>query len=203
MGRRPDIDGRELLLDAALKLFAEQGIEGVSIRAVNREAGLGPASVHYHFGTKEALLDAVLHSYGDVVIDRIKSRAKELAEPGAKTDARDLVSMLAQPYLELVSRRDEHGRAWVRLMSQILQQDPDRLLDRPSAKLTWSAAARAYPEASANDIQRAMRMCLILLVTQLAQTPRSGRNPLDVDLLIDFLSAGLHAALGREGRAIA
>jgi AcrR family transcriptional regulator len=67
MGRRPEIDGRELLLDAALRLFAEQGPEGVSIRAVNREAGLGPASVHYHFGTKEALLDAALHRYGDMV----------------------------------------------------------------------------------------------------------------------------------------
>src|SRR5436190_15716161 len=100
MGRRPDIDGRELLLDAALKLFAEQGIEGVSIRAVNREAGLGPASVHYHFGTKDALLDAVLHRYGDVVMDRIKVRAQELAEPGARTNARDLVVMLAQPYLD-------------------------------------------------------------------------------------------------------
>jgi len=203
MGRRPDIDGRELLLQAALKLFAEQGIEGVSIRAVNREAGLGPASVHYHFGTKEALLDAVLHTYGDVVIDRIKARALELAEPGAKTSARDLVTMLAQPYLDLISRRDDHGRAWVKLMSQLLQQDPDRLLDRPSAKLTWNAAARAYPDASTSDIQRAMRMCLILLVTQLAQAPRSGRNPLDVELLIDFLSAGVDAALGREGRAIA
>ena len=81
MGRRPDIHGRELLLEAALKLFAEQGVEGVSIRAVNREAGLGPASVHYHFGTKEALVEAVLHRYGDTVIDGIKARAKEIAQP--------------------------------------------------------------------------------------------------------------------------
>src|SRR3954469_21712946 len=102
MGRRPDIDGRELLLAAALKLFAEQGIEGVSIRAVNREAGLGPASVHYHFGTKEALLDAVLHQYGDHVLERIKARASELAETDSATDARDLVTMLAEPYVELV-----------------------------------------------------------------------------------------------------
>jgi len=203
MGRRPEIDGRELLLEAALKLFAEQGIEGVSIRAVNREAGLGPASVHYHFGTKEALLDAVLHTYGDVVLERIKTRAKELVAPGAKTGARDLVTMLAEPYLDLISSRDGHGRAWVKLISQLLQQDPNRLLDRRSAKLTRTAAAQAYPDASATDIERAMRMCLILLVTQLAQAPRSGRNPLDVDLLIDFLSAGLDAALGREGRAIA
>lgn len=203
MGRRPGIDGRELLLQAALKLFAEQGIEAVSIRAINREAGLGPASVHYHFGTKQALLDAVLHAYGDVVIDRIKTRAKELSAPGARTTARDLVTMLAEPYLELISNRDENGRAWVRVMSQLLQQDPDRLLDRPSAKLTWNAAAQAYPDASSTDIQRAMRMCLVLLVTQLAQVPRSRRNPLDVDLLIDFLSAGLGAALGGVSRAIA
>ena len=203
MGRRPDIDGRELLLEAALHLFAEEGIEGVSIRAVNREAGLGPASVHYHFGTKEALLDAVLHRYGGAVIDRIKSRAKELAEPDVQPDARDLVTMLAEPYLELVSTRDDNGRAWVRLMSQLLQQDPDRLLDRPSAKLTWNAAAAAYPNASTSDIQRAMRMCLILLVTQLAQAPQGGRTPLDVDLLIDFLSAGLDAALQRRGRVVA
>lgn len=203
MGRRPEIDGRELLLEAALKLFAEQGIEAVSIRAVNREAGLGPASVHYHFGTKEALLDAVLHTYGDVVIDRIKARAKELADPGARADARDLVTMLANPYLEAISSRDERDQAWVRLMGHLLQHDPDRLLDRPSIKLTWGAVANAYPQASSSDIQRATRMCLILLVTQVAQAPRSGRNALDVDLLIDFLSAGLDAALGREGRAIA
>ena len=131
MGRRPEIDGRELLLEAALKLFAEQGIEAVSIRAVNREAGLGPASVHYHFGTKDALLDAVLHTYGEAVIERIKRRAKELSDPSAKTSSCDLVTMLAEPYLDLISSRDEHGRAWVRLMGQLLQQDPDRLLDRP------------------------------------------------------------------------
>ena len=68
-------------------------------------------------------------------------------------------------------------------------------------KEPWSAAAQAYPDASTSDIQRAMRMCLVLLVTQLSQTPRSARNALDIDQLIDFLSAGLDAALGREARA--
>ena len=203
MGRRPGIDGRELLLDAALTLFAEQGIDAVSIRAVNRAAGLGPASVHYHFGTKEALLDAVLHRYGSEVIDRIKTRARELAEPGARVSATDLVSMLAEPYLELISGGDEHGRAWIRLMSQLLQQDPARVLDRASAKLISVAAANAYPNASSTDIHRALRMCLIMLVTQLGHEPRRRRNPLDVDLLLDFLGAGLDATLGRDTRATA
>jgi AcrR family transcriptional regulator len=201
MGRRPDIDGRELLLEAALRLFAEQGIEAVSIRAVNREAGLGPASVHYHFGTKEALLDAVLHRYGDELIDRIKEGAKQFGESGSTADARDLVTMLAEPYLDLVASPGAHGRYWVQLMSQLLQQDPELIIDRPAARFTWNAAARAYPDASLTDIQRALRMCVALLLTQLAHAPRSERSRLDVDLLIEFLSAGLHAVLARSDGA--
>jgi len=203
VGRRPDIDGRELLLEAALRLFAEQGVEGVSIRAVNREAGLGPASVHYHFGTKEALVEAVLHRYGDVVIDRTKQRAREISATDGTWEARDLVTMLAEPYIDLVATRDEQGRSWVRFVSQLLQQDPDRLLDRPSVRLIWGAAHRVYPDADPRDVQRAMRMCLILLVTQLSSTPPGGRGGLDIDLLIDFLSAGLDAALSRRQQATA
>src|SRR3954467_15780187 len=125
MGRRPGIDGRELILTAALKLFSQEGIDGVSIRAVNREAGLGPASVHYHFGTKEALLDAVLHRYGDIVVGRIKDRARELAVADGAHSARDLVIMLAKPYLDLVASQGDDGRAWVKLVGQLLQHDPE------------------------------------------------------------------------------
>jgi hypothetical protein len=111
--------------------------------------------------------------------------------------------MLAEPYLELAESRDRGAQAWVRLMGQLMQQDPDGLLDRPSARLTWAAASHAYPEASASDVRRAMRMCLTLLVTQLAHAPRGGRGAQDVDLLLDFLSAGLHAALAKQTRATA
>ena len=83
-----DIDGRELLLSAALKLFATHGIDAVSIRAVNREAGLGAASAHYHFGTKEALLDAVLEMHVDKVSERVGESAREIASAGNAATAR-------------------------------------------------------------------------------------------------------------------
>lgn len=196
MGRRVGIDGRELILAAALRLFAEQGIDAVSIRAVNREAGLGPASVHYHFGTKEALVDAVIHAYGEPVISSTKARAKEILEADSLVSARDLVTMLAEPYLDLMQAGPE-GIAWVRVIAGLLQSDPGIILDRPSTRLTWNAASRIYPDASPTAVQRAMGMCFTLLVTQLAQTRRTGRRGtgVDVALLIDFLSAGLDAAL--------
>lgn len=51
---------RERLLDAAEQLFADEGIGRTSLRAITLAAGVNVAAIHYHFGSKEALLEAVL-----------------------------------------------------------------------------------------------------------------------------------------------
>ena len=201
MARRSNIDGRELLIAAALKLFAEEGIDGVSIRAINREAGLGPASAHYHFGTKEALVEAVLHIHGDQIVDAVTSRAQALVDSESPVTARDLVQMLAVPYIDLIAAHTKTGHDWIKLVSQTVQSDVDRVTDRNSLRITAQAAARAYPDSTPAQRQRALRMCFTLLVTQLAQfgeavsTRGRAKGKLDLDLLIDFLSGGLDAAL--------
>ena len=198
MGRRPDIDGRQLLLEAALRLFAVDGVEGVSIRAVNREAGLGPASVHYHFGTKDALVDALMQIHGESVTKRIKARAKEITTGNGSPSARDLVLMLAGPYVDVMADGGTLGHDWVRLANQLLQSEPDRVLDRQLTRLTRGAAARVFPDAASDDVARAMRMCFTLLLAQMARPngrTRSATAPPDFDLLVDFLSAGLEATL--------
>ena len=55
-------DTRVKLLDAAERLFALTGIGGTSLRAITSEAGANLASIHYHFGSKEALLEARFRS---------------------------------------------------------------------------------------------------------------------------------------------
>ena len=55
-GRRPGESGtRERIADAARVLFAEQGFDRTSVRAVAAEAGVDPALVHHYFGTKQRL----------------------------------------------------------------------------------------------------------------------------------------------------
>lgn len=49
-------DTRELLLNAAWDLFAEKGFEDVSVRDVTNAAGVNLASVSYHFGGKDGLI---------------------------------------------------------------------------------------------------------------------------------------------------
>jgi AcrR family transcriptional regulator len=65
-GRPPKIkanaiggDTRGLILDAAEDLFSKHGFYGVTIREVAREAGVDTALVHYYFGAKRELFDAV------------------------------------------------------------------------------------------------------------------------------------------------
>lgn len=53
-------DTKKRILDIAERLFAEQGYAGTSLRAIIAEAGVNLSAVHYHFHSKEALLEAVV-----------------------------------------------------------------------------------------------------------------------------------------------
>ncbi|HEX6394536.1 MAG TPA: helix-turn-helix domain-containing protein [Acidimicrobiales bacterium] len=66
---------RELILDAADKAFAEEGL-GVPVDEIARRAGVGAGTLYRHFPTKEALFQAVLVAH----LDEIAERARELAE---------------------------------------------------------------------------------------------------------------------------
>jgi AcrR family transcriptional regulator len=195
MPRRIDVAGRELLVSAALKLFAAYGIDAVSIRAVNREAGLGPASVHYHFGTKEALLEAVLELHADMVAEQIRRGARDITAAAGTATARDLVAMLASPYQDLMDEQTD-GISWVQLVGRIVQSDPKWILDRSSTQAMRNAASSVYPNASRHDIDRAVTLCVGLLVPQLVNMQRDRRRVKDYELLVDFLTGGLDATLG-------
>ncbi len=51
---------KDRILDTAERLFGEQGFALTSLRDITAGAGVNVASVNYHFGSKEALLTAVL-----------------------------------------------------------------------------------------------------------------------------------------------
>lgn len=53
---------RDQLILAAGKLFAEQGFDSTSTRAIAEASGANLAAIHYHFGSKQALYLAVLET---------------------------------------------------------------------------------------------------------------------------------------------
>lgn len=57
--RSDGIDARQRLLAAGLRLFAEQGYEKTSVRALARAAGVNLSAVSYYFGDKDGLYRAL------------------------------------------------------------------------------------------------------------------------------------------------
>ncbi|HEY0949246.1 TetR/AcrR family transcriptional regulator [Nocardioides sp.] len=64
---------RGLLLDAAEQLVSQQAPEEIRIEDVAAQAGISPASVYVHFGTKDALLAAVTERVLAVATETLRS----------------------------------------------------------------------------------------------------------------------------------
>jgi len=75
------------LLDAALKVFGREGLEGASLRAIAREAGCDPSLIYYHFENKEAMFTALLE-------ERITPLVKDLRRLANPLDPRSTAEKL-------------------------------------------------------------------------------------------------------------
>lgn len=75
---------RGLILDAARRVFAAEGLEGASIRAIARQAGYTAGAIYFHFSSKEAIYGALLEESLDRLIEAVGSA--EAAAPGTPAD---------------------------------------------------------------------------------------------------------------------
>jgi AcrR family transcriptional regulator len=83
IGRPPQgtaVDARAQLLDAALTLFAEQGVAGTTLAGIAARAGVTPAMVHYYFSNRGRLLDAVAQERLREIVTGVWSPVVETGE---------------------------------------------------------------------------------------------------------------------------
>jgi AcrR family transcriptional regulator len=62
-------EGRDALLEAAIRVVANEGLRGLTIRAVAAEAGVSHGLVRHHFGSRAALVEATLLRSVEIAID--------------------------------------------------------------------------------------------------------------------------------------
>jgi AcrR family transcriptional regulator len=72
---------RGRLVEAARALIAERGEAGVSLRAIAEAADANVAAVSYHFGSKEALVNAAIESSVDLLVDEQIEGLRALESP--------------------------------------------------------------------------------------------------------------------------
>ena len=107
---------RQRLLEAAERLFADRGIDGVSLAELTRAAGLGnTGAVHHYFGGREELLEAIVEQHRadlDARRDELLDEAEELGD----TSLALLVRVLIEPMVDKLD--DQRGRAFLSIQAQ-------------------------------------------------------------------------------------
>ncbi len=145
--RQDAIATRARIVAVAERLFAERGIDAVSLSEINREANQrNRTAVQYHFGNKHGLLEAILQKHRRFVHRRRTELLDELEameEPGL----RDIVRVLVLPIAELMSNQDG-GLAFVQVRAQLIGHPEFRTIERAtdaheSTSRLWSHATWA------------------------------------------------------------
>lgn len=197
---------RQRLVKAAEKLFASQGVDAVSVRAVNAAAGLGAASVHYHFGSKDDLLRAVLTDMGATVRDEIQANVDAMAADPTPPTAEALVRAVTDPYLKLLLRQRVRGMRWVKIIAQISQEGHPMLLDaeRGLPADLFDQVRRVFPRSDPDRLERRWAMSIMTFIQALSRADewsrdRRGLSPAELELfyedLVGFVIGGVRALL--------
>jgi AcrR family transcriptional regulator len=201
-------DTKERILDAAERLFAAHGFAGTSLRAVTKEAGVNLAAVHYHFGTKEDLLRAVL-SRIVIPVNRERLEMLEQVEAAAGSDPPSLEGILEAfiaPDLRLIRDLGERGVIIARFLGRSYTEPAEMVqaLSREHyedlGQRFMEAFARALPEVPQSELYFRFKLVLGVLTYFLADNDLTAGYAEDlsdvegtVGRLVAFLAAGLRA----------
>jgi AcrR family transcriptional regulator len=148
---------KDRILDAAERLFARDGFEATSLRAITTEAGVNLAAVNYHFQSKEALVQAVIgRRMGPInqrrlaLLDAAESEAENRAVP-----LDQILDAFLRPVLEIVG---SHAREFAPLIGR-LYTEPGDFSERvfkdqfqPLAQRFIPAFQRALPDLPPTDL---------------------------------------------------
>ena len=209
---KPHNETQTRILDAAEELFMQHGFEGASMRMLTTKAGVNLAAVNYHFGSKDALIEAVFRRRLDPMNE---ARLAELdgieqAAAGAPLSPEALIEAFIGVSLRMIEDHQGGGRNFVRLLGRSYT-DPSRairtLLGQMYAQTMErfrAAFARALPELPREELNWRLHFMFGTLSYTLAATDTlnliAGAKPedrYDARLLrarlVAFLAAGLLA----------
>lgn len=179
-------DTREKLILVAIRMFAEQGFSGVSMRTINTEAGTRNSSaVHYHFGNKMGIIEAImekLHEQLNPLFNRLHDDLDERFEQGELTVV-DVVMATQLPFWVLYCTPG-YGRYAVKLIARLMQEADDDLKElynrylRQSAGRNLELMSRLQPDKNQHHLRFQLMHCFMATISGIAAIDLMDNTPL-------------------------
>jgi AcrR family transcriptional regulator len=188
---------RAKILDTAERLFGEQGYAATSLRHIIAEAGVNLAAIHYHFGSKEDLLDQlVMRRAAPFNAERLELLDRVEAEPGPPAVEKVLEALLDPPFRR-IKKHPEFVKCMGRLYGEGLMPAISEKHFHVILARFLVAFGRALPHLTKAEL--GLRLQFLggaMAHTMLAHTTfvvKPAEGPVLLRELIAFLSGGLRA----------
>ncbi len=157
MNSSPDTKSR--ILDVAEELFAEQGLDRVSIREITEAAKVNLAAVNYHFGGKEELIAAVFERrIKPLNVARLEALAQLRKSASKPPKIEQILEAFIRPTLTCCQEKPREGQAFARLFGRCLAEtrpEVEALLRKqfePLIEPLDTAILKALPHLSREEI---------------------------------------------------
>jgi len=112
------------LVEAAEKLFADQGFDSVSVRDITKEANANVAAVNYHFGSRDGLVSAVMTRYLNPVHQdrcaRLEASEKKWAPKPVPVE--EVMDAYVSPLVTQVRKSEMSEKLFCKLLGRILSE---------------------------------------------------------------------------------
>jgi AcrR family transcriptional regulator len=210
----PPPDTKQRLLDAAETLFAQEGFHNTSLRAITGRAGVNLAAVNYHFGSKEALLDAVIERRLSPLNALRRANLESVSHRARQAGRRPKVEATLRAFIEPTLRFRESGpgaEAFITLLGRILAEPDAALRDlfirriKPLFFLLFQVLHEALPEVDEATLFWRLQFVFGAMGHTMCWAGRLGELPEDlpapvadtealVRMLLDFVTAGMEAS---------
>src|SRR5258706_16418355 len=118
------LDTKQRILDSAERLFAARGVDAASLRTIIADARVNLAAIHYHYHSKDALLDAVLLRRLEPIN---RERLDMLDACGEHPTLEGILEAFAAPPVRVQADPSRGGKPFVRLMGRLITEESDRL----------------------------------------------------------------------------
>lgn len=194
-------DTRQQLILAAERLFAERGIEGVSLREINLAAKQrNTSAAHYHFGSKEALVEAIFEYRRTEIGRRRDELLDRLESEGRAHDLRALAEVLVRPLAPELQSGEDASR-YLEFLAHLFLMTPEKVREilrrHQAAEGRWGALlVKALPSIPRSLVWTRMFLMARHVVTSLAIYHRRGLETSDEVSLEAYLSDMIDAVAG-------
>lgn len=206
MAPNPEVT-RQRLISAAETLFAQRGIDGVSLREINTAAGVGNTSaLQYHFRDRTGLVKAVLAKHTPAVDAARHAMLDRYVETG-RDDLRELAAALVRPSAEKL-RDPDGGRAYLCIHAEVLNRPEATFAGdggpRDSIHRWRSLVGPLLPDVAVRRLHHrftALRVSATELARRAAAAPRRD-DQLFISHLTDLVAALLATEISPETAAL-